>query len=106
MHARTTAFATPRAATAFSDGQWRLWFCGNGFGTVGYATGIFDTALNMAWRSADSPEVDANWGPWQSLWTGDTVQARRYLQLHASLSTRDPRLSPALCDVSIGAGTE
>jgi len=33
------------------DGTYRMWFCGNGYGSVGYAQGIPETGVDVSVRS-------------------------------------------------------
>ena len=52
------------------DGVYRLWFCGNGFGSVGYAEGILESGINLECRSGDGPEPDERWRDWQPIVQG------------------------------------
>jgi len=76
------------------NGEYRLWFCGNGFGSVGYATGKPETSVTLFVRT--SP--DANW---REITRDTVIPATQYLQVKARLRSRNPRLSPALNSITI-----
>ncbi len=74
------------------DGVFRLWFCGNGWGSVGYAEGIKETGLRLSIRSRDSGE----WSPWRDIERNADLKVERYLQIRCQMESTNPRLSPKL----------
>ena len=84
-----------------ADGQWRMWFCGNGFGTVGYAGGIVETGVRLALRSGSTAAPDASWSAWNPLERGVVIPSGRFLQIKAELWSQNSCLSPALNRVEL-----
>ena len=81
------------------DGVFRLWFCGNGFGSVGYATARPETSVAVWFRTGPTAEPDARWTDWQVAAQGQTVPAAaagHHVQVKARLRSNDPVQSPAL----------
>src|SRR5262249_32583667 len=78
------------------DGVFRLWFCGNGFGSVGYATGVPETGVEVSLRTGATPSPDSEWSSWRNVMRGEPVDAQRFVQLRAELWSKDPALSPTL----------
>jgi hypothetical protein len=76
------------------NGEFRMWFCGNGFGSVGYATGRPETSVTLFARTR--PE-----GEWHELALGEKIAPTTQLQLKAVLRSSNPALSPALNTISI-----
>lgn len=82
------------------DGAYRLWFCGNGYGSVGYAEGTPDTAVLLYARTGDAAEPDAGWTDWTRI-ARDAEVSGRYLQLRAVLTSTDPAQSPTLNRIEV-----
>lgn len=82
------------------EGKYRLWFCGNGFGSVGYAEGIPEVALRLYYRSGDAKEFDDKKSPWKEVKRSEAFASKRYVQIKAELSSRNSAISPALNSVS------
>lgn len=80
------------------NGVYRLWFCGNGFGSVGYAEGIPETGVTVHARTADAPEA---WSEWMPVAQDVPIDARRYLQLRIELNSDNPLLSPAVHGIEV-----
>ena len=78
------------------DGTWRLWFCGNGFGSVGYAKGIPEVAIRVAMRSGQTVAPDDSWSRWKTIRRGATIVDQLHMQLRVQLTSSNSRLSPAL----------
>jgi len=78
------------------DGVWRLWFCGNGYGSVGYAEGILDTRVELYIRSGPTREPDEAWSGWVAVRRGRFLPVRQHVQVKAVLISANPALSPAL----------
>lgn len=82
---------------AVTDTHWRmyyrLWFCGNGYGSVGYAQGTPETGVNLFAR------IDA--ADWRPITRGQRIDVRRHLQVRAELWSRNPALSPTLNQITI-----
>jgi predicted GH43/DUF377 family glycosyl hydrolase len=101
----------PSAAPAWDDtmveypevqvvaGTFRMWFCGNGFGSVGYAEGIPETDVMCFLRSADT-ETPARWGEWVPAERGRPIPVRRYAQARVLLRSSNPLMSPAVNRIS------
>lgn len=85
------------------DGQWRLWFCGNGFGSVGFAEGIVKSGIKGSLRSGPTPDPDANWSAWVEVERGQAVDAQRYIQVQAELHSQSEDYGPALTSLAITA---
>jgi hypothetical protein len=83
------------------DGQWRMWFCGNGFGSVGFAEGIVETGVSLALRHGPSAVPDATWSDWRTVGHAEWRRVDRYLQIRADLRSENPALSPAVDDLRI-----
>ena len=82
-------------------GVFRLWFCGNGYGTVGYAEGLKELSVNLFARSGDTPTPDAAWSDWLPVMRDQPLSARRYVQVRAELSSSIDGVSPALNRVTL-----
>lgn len=74
-------------------GRFRLWFCGNGFGSVGYAEGVTETALKLSYRT--KARGDEAWSEWMPLTHGKAVSTRQ-VQVRALFQSQNAALSPAL----------
>lgn len=86
-------------------GQWRLWFCGNGYGSVGFATGIVDAEVRVAVRSGSAPVPGAGWTEWVPAARDAAPQpAGRYVQVRAELASESAAISPALNALSVADG--
>jgi predicted GH43/DUF377 family glycosyl hydrolase len=82
------------------DGQWRMWFCGNGYGKVGFAQGVVETTVKLLFRSGPTPVPDASWSGWQPVVRRADLKTSRYAQIKADLRSLNPQLSPALSRVT------
>ncbi len=82
--------------TAPDAGAFRLWFCGNRYGSVGLARGVVETGVTLAIRSGGTANPEAGWGDWAEMKRGQVVAARRYTQVRARLWSKNRELSPAL----------
>jgi len=83
------------------DGIFRLWFCGNGFGSVGYAEGYPQSGVLLSIRTGDSPVPDNSWSDWQRVNRAQVFASRRHVQVRAELSTEHAAISPALNEVHL-----
>jgi predicted GH43/DUF377 family glycosyl hydrolase len=87
------------------NGVYRMWFCGNGFGTVGYSEGVAETKLEVSVRTGKSATPDSGWSEWSAplvKCSGEAIPAKgRFLQVRARLSTANQRLSPGLTGVEL-----
>lgn len=86
------------------DGKWRLWFCGNGFCSVGLATGMVETGITVRLRSGPVSIPDASWSEWTAVNRGQIVDAQRYVQAQAVLQSQSANYGPALTRLEITAG--
>jgi len=78
-------------------GVYRLWFCGNGFGSVGYAEGVKETSVRLSIRSRNN----GAWSAWCAIERGGQLQVERFIQVRCELESSNPRLSPRLNRVRI-----
>ena len=64
------------------------------------------TAIQMSVRTGGSPDpTDATWSAWQSIAApGPLSVSGRYIQYRASLSSTDPKITPAVRDVIVTTG--
>jgi predicted GH43/DUF377 family glycosyl hydrolase len=83
------------------DGVYRLWFCGNGFGSVGYAEGILESGIDLECRSGDGPEPDECWRDWQPIVQGETLPALPYCQLRLRLWSTNVAVRPAISKLGL-----
>ena len=83
------------------DDVFRLWFCGNGFGSVGYAEGMPETGIEMSLRSGASETPDDAWSNWIHVKRHETACVSRYVQVQARLWSKNHLLSPSLNDMCI-----
>lgn len=81
------------------DGKFRLWFCGNGFGSVGFAEGIPECFLDLAVRSRGD-EANA-WSDWELVARNERKKVARYIQARVHWQTANPKLSPTLNRLTI-----
>lgn len=81
--------------------QWRLWFCGNGFGTVGFAEGIVETGVDLLIRSGDTPEPGKDWSDWLPIARDAEMEVGRHAQLKADLWSKNRALSPSLNAINL-----
>ena len=63
------------------DGVYRLWYCGNGFGTVGYAEGRAESGVEVWLRSGEHAQPDGGWSGWRRVRRRRSVDLRRYVQV-------------------------
>jgi hypothetical protein len=83
------------------DGVYRMWFCGNGYGSVGYAQGIPETGVDVSIRSGAKGTPDESWSNWQPCVRGQSINVNRFAQLRAQLWSRDSALSPTLNELNL-----
>jgi len=83
------------------DGEYRMWFCGNTFGSVGYAIGIEEMGTDVAIRSGNSEEPDDTWTEWIAVNRQQAVTTSRFVQVKAQLWSKHPQLSPCLNKIVI-----
>jgi predicted GH43/DUF377 family glycosyl hydrolase len=88
------------------DGVYRMWYCGNGFGTVGYSEGVRETAVEIQTRTARTPSLRSNWSQWSDIYTRPDGQPSlspegKYMQVRAVLRSSNSQLSPSLRSIQI-----
>lgn len=86
------------------EGVYRMWFCGNGFGTVGYSEGVADTRIEISVRTGGSANSEKGWGSWTTLQqcSGEPITGKgKFVQVRARFTTADRRLTPGLASVEI-----
>ena len=83
------------------DGDFRLWFCGNGYGSVGFARGVPETRINLFVRTGCSAAVDGDWTEWIPIERGKSIDVRGSVQFRAQLSSRNPTVSTTLNELRL-----
>lgn len=83
------------------NGQFRMWFCGNGYGSVGYAEGVPETGVDIAFRSGASDAPDETWTDWLDVDRSQAVVVSQFVQIRARLWSKNSLLSPVLSDIRI-----
>ncbi len=83
------------------DGQWRLWFCGNGFGSVGFATGVPESTVQLSLRHGPSPTPGTGWSDWIVLERGQPPPVQRYVQVQAALESQSADYGPVLTRLAV-----
>lgn len=83
------------------DDTFRLWFCGNGFGSVGYATARPDTRVSLRVRSGPTATPDGRWTAWRPIERDQVLPPAAHGQIQAVLTTADPIQSPALNAIDV-----
>jgi len=79
-----------------------MWFCGNGFGTVGIARGKVQTGVRLTVRSNETAD-GASAAAWRDVDPGCPLDVQRFIQVGAELWSSDRELTPALNRLTIQA---
>jgi predicted GH43/DUF377 family glycosyl hydrolase len=79
----------------------RLWFCGNGFGSVGYATGRPETGVTIEARTGPTAVPDGGWTDWRTVDWDQPLPPAGHAQIRAILSSVDPAQSPTLNGIEL-----
>ncbi len=86
-------------------GIYRMWFCGNNFGTVGYSEGVPETTLDLSIRTGSMRDPGPGWSDWSAPLrrpAGEAIRGKgKFVQVRAKLTTSNPLLSPGLCALAI-----
>jgi hypothetical protein len=85
------------------DGVYRLWFCGNGFGRVGYAEGVSESGVAVDYRFGHSDFPDASWSDWDSLDYGASVDELDKVQIRVTLWSTNQSIRPAVSQLKLTA---
>jgi hypothetical protein len=80
------------------NGVFRLWFCGNEFGSVGYAEGIADATVRLFVRSGAAAD---RLGSWQEVHRHEPLMLERFAQVRAELASTLHPVSPAVNRIAI-----
>jgi len=78
------------------NGIFRLWFCGNGYGSVGYAEGVCDAGVVLQVRSGNTARPDSSWSDWAGAAWGLPMYSDRFLQFRARLRSHNALINPTL----------
>ena len=81
------------------DGVYRLWYCGNGFGTVGYAEGRVESGVEVWLRSGEAAQPDAGWSGWRRVRRRQRVELRRNVQVRVEMWSE--HVSPAVSALTV-----
>jgi predicted GH43/DUF377 family glycosyl hydrolase len=79
--------------------QYYLFYCGNGYGSIGYAEGRSATRAVVATRRGKSAAPDASWSDWVPCSLSDArllADAGPYAQVRISLSTTNRNVTPMI----------
>jgi predicted GH43/DUF377 family glycosyl hydrolase len=85
------------------DGKYELWYCGDGYGNIGRATGRALTGAVVESRGGQSSRPGAGWSDWvaheptASLLLGGA----RYLQVRARLRSHDRSVTPMVQHLAV-----
>ena len=82
-----------------ADGVYRLWYCGNGFGTVGYAEGRAESGVEVWLRSGEHAQPDGGWSGWRRVRRRRSVDLRRYVQVRVEMWSE--HVSPAVSALTV-----
>ena len=85
-----------------ADGVYRLWYCGNGFGTVGYAEGRAESGVEVWLRSGEHAQPDGGWSGWRRVRRHQSVDLRRYVQVRVEMWSE--HVSPAVSALTACGG--
>ena len=84
---------------------WQMYHCGNGYSSVGLATGVPSTGVEWLVRTGDVKEVDATWGEWKKWTPREKTSLGKFAQLKAELwRDANARRGPVVEWVAIEAG--
>lgn len=91
-------------------GRYHLWYCGDGYGSIGYARGEATARVTMQTRSGPTPRPDRKWSDWSMPHPRPegsviTVPPRGFLQFRLTLKTRSPDWSPVVQDIQLLAAS-
>jgi hypothetical protein len=81
------------------DGRYYLYYCGNSYGSIGYAEGHSSTRAVVETRAGRSATPDPSWSEWaaQSSATGTAVAASPgFLQIRVSLRSANAAVTPMI----------
>ena len=88
------------------DGEHHMWYCGDGYGSLGYAKGRTLARVRIQTRTGNTKSPDASWSGWSDPHpdpTGSEVkhETAAFLQIRAGLETEDRDFSPAVQDITL-----
>jgi predicted GH43/DUF377 family glycosyl hydrolase len=78
------------------DGD-HMWYCGDGYGSLGYAKGHALASVKVEMRSGPTLVPDNSWSKWSLAPLRSSEKANgRYLQVRVSLETQEAAVSPVV----------
>jgi len=85
------------------DGKYELWYCGDGYGNIGRATGRALTSAVVESRGGRSSRPDAGWSDWVAHEApASPLQAgARYLQIRVRLRSDDRTVTPMVQHLAV-----
>ena len=88
------------------DGEYHMWYCGDGYGSLGYAKGRPLARVRIQTRVSNTKTPDATWSEWSDPYadpTGSAVthETAAFLQIRVRLETEDRGFSPAVQDIEL-----
>lgn len=85
------------------DGKYELWYCGDGYGNIGRATGRALTSAVVESRGGRSPRPDAGWSDWvEHQPPASPLQSGvRYLQIRVRLRSDDRMVTPMVQHLAV-----
>jgi hypothetical protein len=80
-----------------------MWFCGDGYGSLGYARGGALATASVQFRSGATASPDAGWSAWYEMTKpeGSRVESRGHMQVRVRLATGDRRISPGVRNLEV-----
>ena len=90
--------------------KYEMWFCGDGYGRIGHATGKPQAAVSVQTRSGNSRTPDSSWGEWSVPYASPPAAipggSGRWLQVRLTLDTQRENISPIVQDLQIAKTSE
>jgi hypothetical protein len=82
-----------------------MWFCGDGYGSLGYAKGYAVTSAAVETRTGPVAAPDSRWSVWTAYRPGAAAHqsGSRYVQVRITLETSDAAISPAIQNLELRA---
>jgi predicted GH43/DUF377 family glycosyl hydrolase len=84
------------------DDRYYLYYCGNEYGSIGYAEGRSTTSATVEMRTGSSATPDSNWTGWNSSAVDSTLEnAREYVQIRVTLRSANPAVTPMIQQLAL-----
>ena len=88
------------------DGEYHMWYCGDGYQSIGHAVGLSDGAIRVQIRHGATKLPDGEWSDWRDCENRDNgVELRlgnnTHAQLRITLSAANSMISPSIDNIEI-----